>query len=125
MAYRKPDLYDDRCPSRGLLGLIGGKWSMLLVCVLRQGPTRTGALKRAIGGISQKMLTQTLRDLERSGLVKRICHDEVPPHVEYQLTSLGRSLSDLVLQIEDWITKHYPRIASVQHRVDVERRAAG
>lgn len=104
MATKKVDLYSGTCPSRDLLDLIGSKWSMLLVCVLRQGPIRTGALRREIGGISQKMLTQTLRDLERNGLVKRICHEEVPPRVEYQLTSLGQSLSVLILHIEEWIS---------------------
>lgn len=124
MATKKVDLYSGTCPSRDLLDLIGSKWSMLLVCVLRQGPIRTGALRREIGGISQKMLTQTLRDLERNGLVKRICHEEVPPRVEYQLTSLGQSLSVLILHIEEWISTHYPRVAATQRQFDTHRRAA-
>lgn len=118
MAIRKADLYSGICPSRDILELIGSKWSMLLVCVLRTGPLRTGVLRREVGGISQKMMTQTLRDLERNGVITRICYDEVPPRVEYQLTALGESLSDLVQQIEVWITKHYARIHTLQRQFD-------
>lgn len=70
----RADLYDPKCPSRRILQLIGGKWSMLLLCTLRSGPVRTGALRRTIGGVSQKMLTQTLRELERHGLVQPFPH---------------------------------------------------
>jgi DNA-binding HxlR family transcriptional regulator len=125
MATPKADLYNGMCPSRDVLDLIGSKWSMLLVCILRHGTMRTGALRREVGGISQKMLTQTLRDLERSGLVRRISYDELPPRVEYELTTMGRSLSDLVLQLEQWIVNHYRRIANVQRQFDSEKRLAG
>ena len=117
----KANLYSGLCPSRNLLSLVGTKWAMLLIGVLRAGPVRTGALRRTIGGISQKMLTQTLRDLERSGLIDRICYDEVPPRVEYQLTTLGRSLSDLVLEIEAWVTRNYPRISQLQQKFDTQQ----
>jgi DNA-binding HxlR family transcriptional regulator len=117
----KANLYSGLCPSRNLLSLVGTKWAMLLIGVLRDGPVRTGALRRVVGGISQKMLTQTLRDLERSGLIDRICYDEVPPRVEYQLTALGRSLSDLVLEIEAWVTKNYPRISQLQQKFDTQQ----
>lgn len=97
---------------------------MLLLCTLRSGPVRTGALRRAIGGISQKMLTQTLRELERHGLIERICYDEIPPRVEYKLTRLGRSLSELVLDIERWVETHYARISDEAHAFDKRCRAA-
>src|SRR5437868_14787266 len=103
--------YNPLCPSRKILQLIGSKWSMLLLCTLRHGAVRTGALRRQIGGISQKMLTQTLRDLERHGLIERISYKEIPPRVEYRLTRLGRSLGDLIQELERWIANHYPRLA--------------
>jgi DNA-binding HxlR family transcriptional regulator len=122
MAARKVDLYSGVCPSRDVLELIGSKWSMLIICVLRGGTHRTGALRRKVGGISQKMMTQTLRDLERNGIINRIRHDKVPPHVEYELTSLGESLSDLIQEIEGWITKRYPRIVTAQRQFDARQR---
>lgn len=114
MPTKKADLYNGACPSRDILSLIGSKWSMLLLCVLRRGPTRTGALRREISGISQKMLTQTLRDLERNGIVERINYDEVPPRVEYKLTRLGGSLSDLIRNIEEWVVCNYPRMIAAR-----------
>jgi DNA-binding HxlR family transcriptional regulator len=94
---------------------------MLILCVLREGTQRTGVLRRKVGGISQKMMTQTLRDLERNGIIRRIRYDKVPPHVEYELTALGESLSELVQRIECWITEHYPRIVTVQRQFDARR----
>lgn len=104
------DPYNMNCPSRDILDLIAGKWAILIVCCLQQGPVRTSVLMRLIDGISQKMLTQTLRDLERDGFVERISYGEVPPRVEYTLTPLGRSLSDLARQMEQWVVAHYPQI---------------
>ena len=110
MSTQRANPYNPLCPSRKILELIGSKWSMLLLCALRSGAIRTGALRREVGGISQKMLTQTLRDLERHGLIERISYDELPPRVEYRLTRLGRSLSGLVKEIELWVGAHYPRL---------------
>jgi DNA-binding HxlR family transcriptional regulator len=120
---KKANLYSAQCPSRSILDLIGSKWAMLLLCVLRRGPTRTGTLRRAIAGVSQKMLTQTLRDLERHGIVERIDYGEVPPRVEYKLTRLGLSLSALTKEIEIWVTQNYPRIREAAHRFEAETRA--
>jgi DNA-binding HxlR family transcriptional regulator len=106
----KANPFNASCPSQDVLALIGGKWSMLLLCVLSQGPVRTGELARRAGGISQKMLTQTLRELERHGIVHRRDFGEVPPRVEYSLTALGRSLSQLVRQIEAWVESNYSRM---------------
>jgi len=105
---KKANLFDPNCPSRDVLELIGGKWSMLLLCALYDSKTRTGQLKRLVGGISQKMLTQTLREMQRTGLVRRISYPEVPPRVEYELTALGYSLAELVVKMEHWIVKHHP-----------------
>lgn len=117
----KANPYHPGCPSRSILELIGGKWSMLLLCLLRSGPIRTGDLKRRVGGISQKMLTQTLRDLERNGIVQRIDYREVPPRVEYKLTRVGQSLSELVLQIDQWLIDNYQRLLAAQVRFDDNR----
>jgi|SRR5215470_4038071 len=104
---RKADLFDPNCSSRDVLELIGSKWSMLLLCALYDSKTRTGQLKRKVQGISQKMLTQTLREMQQNGIVKRISYPEVPPRVEYELTELGYSLAGLVVKMEQWIVKHH------------------
>ncbi len=104
------DPYDMNCPSREILDMIGGKWSILILCCLQQGPMRTGALARAIGGISQKMLTQTLRKLERDGFIERLSYPEVPLRVEYRLTDLGWSLSELARAMKQWGVANYPAI---------------
>jgi len=102
--------YNLNCPSRDVLQLIGGKWTILILCCLQQGPVRTGELMRSIGGVSQKMLTQTLREMEINGLVERISYPQVPPKVEYKLTVLGSSLSELARALEQWVVIHYPQI---------------
>jgi DNA-binding HxlR family transcriptional regulator len=112
MSANRANPFNPACPSRRILELIGSKWSMLVLCALRDGAVRTGALRREVGGISQKMLTQTLRELERHGLIERISYEEIPPRVEYRLTRLGRSLSDLINEIEHWLATHYPRLAN-------------
>jgi DNA-binding HxlR family transcriptional regulator len=114
----KANPFNAACPSQEILALIGGKWSMLLLCQLSAGAKRTGELARGTGGISQKMLTQTLRELERHGIVHRHDFGEVPPRVEYSLTPLGQSLSKLVKQIEGWVESNYSRITRVAHSYD-------
>lgn len=104
---KKANLFDPNCSSRDVLELIGSKWSMLLLCALYDSKTRTGQLKRRVQGISQKMLTQTLREMQQNGIVKRISYPEVPPRVEYELTELGYSLAGLVVKMEQWIVKHH------------------
>ena len=114
----KADVYNVDCPSQSILALIGSKWSMLLLCALRAGPARTHALKRRLSGVSAKMLTQTLRELERHGIVARRDYGEIPPRVEYSLTPLGRSLATLVIEIENWVTANYSKMTSVVRRYD-------
>jgi DNA-binding HxlR family transcriptional regulator len=118
MAKDAANPFNDSCPSQDILALIGGKWSMLLLCVLRGGPVRTGELTRRVGGISQKMLTQTLRELGRHGIVRRRDFGEVPPRVEYSLTPLGRSLAALVQEIEDWVVANYARLSGSARSYD-------
>jgi DNA-binding HxlR family transcriptional regulator len=114
----RPNLYTTECPSQNILALIGSKWSMLLLCALRAGPRRPGDLKRRLQGVSAKMLTQTLRELERHGIVEREDFGEVPPRVEYRLSPLGRSLAGLVVEIEEWVLSHYARMTGSARRYD-------
>lgn len=118
MARTNANPFNASCPSQDILALIGSKWSMLLLCILAEGPVRSGELGRRAGGISQKMLTQTLRELERHGIVHRRDYSEVPPRVEYSLTPLGRSLAQLVRQIEEWVESNYSRMTRVVQSYD-------
>jgi DNA-binding HxlR family transcriptional regulator len=93
-----------------LLGRVGDKWTVLIVKALVEKPRRFNELKREVGGISQQMLTRTLRTLERDGMVARTVHPTVPPSVEYALTGLGRSLAVPVLALADWTFAHLPQI---------------
>ncbi len=101
------DPWSDTCPSRDVIGLLASKWVALVIPLLRRGPRRNGELMRAIAGVSQKMLTQTLRDLERHGLVARRDYAQVPPRVEYTLTPLGDSLAKTIAALDDWVVRHY------------------
>jgi DNA-binding HxlR family transcriptional regulator len=87
---------------RGVLDRIGDKWSLMIIGSLNRGPKRFGALQASIGGISQRMLTLNLRQLERDGLISRTVYAEVPPRVEYELTELGHSLLVPVLELVNW-----------------------
>jgi DNA-binding HxlR family transcriptional regulator len=116
----KADPFKQACPSQSILALIGSKWSMLILCTLRDGACRTNALKRRLDGVSAKMLTQTLRELERHGIVQREDFGEVPPRVEYRLSALGRSLAALVVEIERWVETHYDRMSGSARRYDAD-----
>ena len=122
MAKIRANPFNASCPSQGILALIGSKWSMLLLCILNDGPVRSGELGRRAGGISQKMLTQTLRELERHGIVHREDFAVVPPRVEYSLTPLGGSLAQLVRRIEDWVESNYSRMTRVVQSYDADLR---
>jgi DNA-binding HxlR family transcriptional regulator len=100
------NVYDARCPTRQVLNRIADKWTVLIVSSLEGGTKRFSTLRREIGGVSQKMLTQTLRGLERDGLVTRTIYPSVPPKVEYSLTPLGRTLVALLDAIRVWSETH-------------------
>lgn len=100
------DVMRPDCPARALLTVLADKWALLLIFALSPGAQRTGALRRRVGGISEKMLIQTLRRLEGSGLVERHAFAEVPPRVEYRLTAAGLSLSPLVVALDHWVEQH-------------------
>lgn len=102
----------------GVLARIGDKWSVLIVSRLGARPMRFNELKREIGGISQRMLTLTLRGLERDGLITRTIFPTIPPRVDYELTALGRSLLDPVLGLSAWALKNISRIEAARARFD-------
>ena len=96
------DAYNERCPTRMVLDRIADKWTVLIVGALEEKTKRFGELRREVGGVSQKMLTQTLRGLERDGVVARTVYASVPPKVEYSLTLLGRTLVHILEEIRKW-----------------------
>ncbi|TYC96864.1 helix-turn-helix transcriptional regulator [Arthrobacter echini] len=104
------DPYRPDCPSRRLLDRIGDRWTVLIIGALDSGPMRFGALAAEVGGISQKMLAQTLRSLERDGFVTRTAYAEIPPRVEYELTPLGRSLQGPLRALEQWATANMSEV---------------
>ena len=101
-----------------VLNRVGDKWSMLIVMILAAGPKRFNELKREIDGISQRMLTLTLRGLERDGLVDRTVEPTVPPRVTYELTQLGVSLREPVKALGDWAIQHIGCIRAAQQNFD-------
>jgi DNA-binding HxlR family transcriptional regulator len=108
-----------QCPSRIVLDRIADKWTALIIQVLANGTRRYAALQREIGGISQKMLTQTLRSLERDGLVLRKAYPVDPPKVEYSLTRLGRTLIDPLDALCRWSEKHLPELQANRTRARI------
>jgi DNA-binding HxlR family transcriptional regulator len=106
------------CPSRVVLALLSDKWTLLTVCALAPGPMRFGELRRRLDGISQKVLTATLRELERAGLVDRRVFPTAPPRVEYSLTELGHSLDAPFKAIKLWAEAHLDQIESHQEKYD-------
>lgn len=111
----------DCAATREILNRVGDKWSVLVVVLLGQGAHRFNELKRAIDGISQRMLTATLRGLERDGLVKRTVHPTNPPQVEYDLTPLGRSLLEPVSTLAMWAQGHRAEVQRARDIFDRKR----
>ena len=118
------DVYNSNCPTRQVLDRIGDKWTALIIGLLEEGPLRFSELQRSIGGISQKMLTQTLRNLERDGLVERTLYPEVPPRVEYALTPLGETLCTPIAAIRHWAEAHIGEVTAAQTVYDAQKAAA-
>ena len=116
MAHPPLDPFDPDCPTRQILDRIGGKWTVLIVVALQPRAKRFGELRREVGGISQKMLTQTLRSLERDGLVLRRVKPSSPVSVEYELTRLGRSLVPVLVELTDWAVAAMPEIEVARSR---------
>lgn len=112
------DPYDPNCPSRQLVDRIGDRWTILVIGVLSSGPARHGDLARQVAGISPKMLSQTLKALERDGLITRTVFAEIPPRVVYELTERGASLGPLLLAVEHWARAHMADVLASRRAFD-------
>jgi DNA-binding HxlR family transcriptional regulator len=119
VAVELPDRASEDCRAvSSVLARVGDKWSVLIIVLLGNGPKRFNEIKRMVGGISQRMLTLTLRGLERDGLVKRTQFPTIPPRVDYELTQLGRSLWDAVKPLGAWAQRHVKHIAKARTAFD-------
>jgi DNA-binding HxlR family transcriptional regulator len=115
-----PNIYDKNCPTRLVLDRIADKWTVLIIGQLALGTLRFNELKRRVSGITQKMLTQTLKGLERDGMVDRKIYASVPPKVEYTLTELGGSLTNVVDAIKIWAESNIENILCAQQKFTVQ-----
>ncbi|WP_409334832.1 winged helix-turn-helix transcriptional regulator [Bradyrhizobium neotropicale] len=113
------------CPVRGILDRIGDKWTTLIVIVLAQRPHRFSEIRRSIPDISKRMLTQTLRDLERDGMITRSVFPTKPPSVEYGLTELGESLLEPLAQLVTWAETSQAKIATARSAFDAAEASRG
>jgi DNA-binding HxlR family transcriptional regulator len=114
----KWDAYNEGCPTRIVLDRIADKWTVLIVGALEDKTKRFGELRREVGGVSQKMLTQTLRGLERDGVVARTVYASVPPKVEYSLTPLGRTLVRILEAIRGWSEQNIEDVLKARNEYD-------
>jgi DNA-binding HxlR family transcriptional regulator len=114
----QPDLDGDCRGVASILARVGDKWSVFVIMLLGDGPRRFNEIKRMVGGISQRMLTLTLRGLERDGLVTRTVFPTIPPRVDYELTDLGRGLSEPVVALGKWAMDHQTEIEDARARFD-------
>ncbi len=115
-----PNVFNSKCPARYLLGMLTGKWNLLIVDALSERRWRNGELLRKIDGISQKMLTQTLRGLEEANLVKRIDMRTIPPHVEYELTSMGIELREKICSFDRWVEQNMFNLIENNDSIDIK-----
>lgn len=123
-AERRPDPNHSDCRNvASILARVGDKWSVLVIMMLSDGPKRFNELKRMINGISQRMLTLTLRGLERDGLVTRTIFPTIPPRVDYELTDLGHGLQQPVKALGEWAIAHQEKIAAARTRFDERNNA--
>ena len=118
MKPRHPNLSEDCRAVSGILQRVGDKWTVLVIGKLGDGPMRFNELRSAVGGISQKMLTTTLRGLERDGFVTRTVFPTIPPRVDYELTELGRELLEPVTALGEWARQNTARVNAARARFD-------
>lgn len=111
-----PDVNQPQCPSRGVLDHVTSRWAVLVLIALKEEMHRFSALRRRIGGVSEKMLAQTLGVLEEDGFVRRTAYPEVPPRVEYRLTPLGAEVAEHVERLVEWIEASLPRVIKARGR---------
>ena len=112
------DVFDPTCPTRVVLDRIGDKWTVLVIAALVDGPLRFTQVRQRIGGVAPKVLTQTLRAMERDGLVTRTVYAQVPPRVDYALTALGVSLGGPLAVLTDWAEAHVGEIVASRDRFE-------
>ena len=113
---RRGDLFATQCPSRDVLKHVTSRWGVLVLVALMEGTHRFSELRRKVGGVSEKMLAQTLQYLEKDGFIDRFSSSVVPPHVEYSLTPLGMEISQQVGSLADWIETNLPKITKAQQK---------
>ncbi|MEU4672037.1 helix-turn-helix domain-containing protein [Amycolatopsis sp. NPDC023774] len=116
--------YDRDCPTRQLLDRIGDQWTVLIVGSLRDGPLRFTQIGKRVEGISQKVLTQTLRSLVRDGILTRTAYPVIPPRVEYELTPLGRDLAEPLDMLDRWARHHMTQVTAARAAFDAEHAPA-
>jgi len=116
--------YDRNCPTRQLLDRIGDQWTVLIVGALKDGPLRFTEIGHRGDGISQKVLTQTLRSLVRDGILTRTAYAVIPPKVEYELTTLGRNLSEPLEMLDQWAREHMTAVQQSRDAYDAEHTPA-
>ncbi|WP_330184532.1 helix-turn-helix transcriptional regulator [Nocardia sp. NBC_01503] len=109
------DVFARNCASRPVLQDVASRWGALALVALREGPTRFSALRRRVDGISERMLSQTLQNLERDGMIHREVQQSIPPHVEYTLTDLGENVADQLAGLIDILESNLERIVAAQN----------
>ncbi|WP_435951903.1 winged helix-turn-helix transcriptional regulator [Dryocola sp. BD626] len=109
---RNGNLFAEKCPSRDVLKHVTSRWGVLILVALQGGTHRFSDLRRKMGGVSEKMLAQTLQWLEADGFVNRKSYPVIPPHVEYSLTPLGEEVAEKVAALADWIEVNLPRVVA-------------
>ncbi|EEP0226816.1 winged helix-turn-helix transcriptional regulator [Salmonella enterica] len=114
---REGNLFAEQCPSREVLKHVTSRWGVLILVALRDGTHRFSDLRRKMGGVSEKMLAQSLQALEQDGFLNRVSYPVVPPHVEYSLTPLGEQVSDKVAALADWIELNLPQVLAQRERL--------
>jgi DNA-binding HxlR family transcriptional regulator len=113
---QRGEVFAVECPSREILKHVTSRWGVLVLVALMEGTHRFSDLRRKIGGVSEKMLAQTLQQLEQDGFIDRVSHPVVPPHVEYSLTPLGEDVGKQVESLTDWIEINLPQIMLAQQK---------
>lgn len=122
---KRGDLYAAACPSRGVLEHVTSQWGVLVLVALREeGTHRFSELRRKVGGVSEKMLAQTLQALEQDGFVLREAHPVIPPHVDYSLTPLGQEVAVHVEALTTWIEDNLPRVFDARARAPARKKAS-
>lgn len=111
---RRGEIFAVQCPSREILKHVTSRWGVLILVALMEGTHRFSELRRKVGEVSEKMLAQTLQQLEQDGFVNRVSHPVVPPHVEYSLTPLGVGVGQQVEALTDWIEMNLPKIMAAR-----------